>query len=549
MKITEIERPRNKNQYLYEGLNKSAQRSMMLWEYAGGSLMAAQLTADQINQIFQQVQNDKSNRTAIGRAVDVPKAVFAAYDDLKQQALNSNIMKNFDAIYDQAAEKLKQATGGDQGAMQYVQKYRDFAKKHPIAQGLIYSALIAAAGISGAGLGGAAALGLFKMVDKLLQGEKFSQAAVAGAETGAMAYAAGQIGKAMQGHSGAAGQPTPAQGHSAAQVQTAPAAGDPGQIIQQTVTTPAGEALGNLGRGVTASMRNYIASKYSPENVFFQNDGGTLYIFDKLTRQPIESLALFQQLGESYQFTESNMVLLCLKLEKQQMLKEGILDGLKGAAGAVEKGLGAVGSGLGKVGRAFTAKVSSDRLMQAWHAAGKPTDSVAIADILRKEGVGEEVIQTVFQSNNIPYAAPAATPAVATPAATPAEAPAAEPAPTPAATPSTRPAPAATPAATHTSAAAPATTSTMQVGQINKILPTLKTRDLQSLKKFVDTVLAKKGSTTVSAPAPTMTPAPSTSAPSPASQSAEPSMSDLLRQRRAQGLPESKAQKKIIRHK
>jgi hypothetical protein len=543
MKITEIERPRNKNQYLYEGLNKSAQRSMMLWEYAGSSLMAAQLTADQINQIFQQVQNDKSNRTAIGRAVDVPKAVFAAYDDLKQRALNSNIMKNFDAIYDQAAEKLKQATGGDQGAMQYVQKYRDFAKKHPIAQGLIYSALIAAAGISGAGLGGAAALGLFKMVDKLLQGEKFSRAAVAGAETGAMAYAAGQIGKAMQGHSAAAGQPAPAQGHSAAQVQTAPAAGDPVQIIQQTVTTPAGEALGNLGRGVTASMRNYIASKYSPENVFFQNDGGTLYILDKLTRQPIESLALFQQLGESYQFTESNMVLLCLKLEKQQMLKEGILDGLKGAAGAVEKGLGAVGSGLGKVGRAFTAKVSSDRLMQAWRAAGKPTDSVAIADILRKEGVGEEVIQTVFQSNNIPYAAPAATPAVATPAvATPAVA-------TPAATPAAAPAeaPAASPAPTP--AAAPSTTATMQVGQINKILPTLKTRDLQSLKKFVDTVLAKKGGTTVSAPAPAMTPAPSTSAPSSAAQSAEPSMSDLLRQRRAQGLPESKAQKKIIRHK
>jgi hypothetical protein len=89
----------------------------------------------------------------------------------------------------------------------------------------------------------------------------------------------------------------------------------------------------------------------------------------------------------------------------------------------------------------------------------------------------------------------------------------------------------------------------MQVGQINKILPTLKTRDLQSLKKFVDTVLAKKGGTTVSAPAPAMTPAPSTSAPSPAPQSAEPSMSDLLRQRREQGLPESKAQKKIIRHK
>jgi hypothetical protein len=34
--------------------------------------------------------------------------------------------------------------------MKYVEKYRTFAKAHPIAQGIIYSALIAAAGISGA---------------------------------------------------------------------------------------------------------------------------------------------------------------------------------------------------------------------------------------------------------------------------------------------------------------------------------------------------------------------------------------------------------------
>jgi hypothetical protein len=54
---------------------------------------------------------------------------------------------------------------------QYVQKYRDFAKKHPILQGFLYSALIAAAGISSAGLGGAAALALLKTADKALQGE------------------------------------------------------------------------------------------------------------------------------------------------------------------------------------------------------------------------------------------------------------------------------------------------------------------------------------------------------------------------------------------
>ena len=202
MKINELNL-NVKNAYLYEGLTPKNKNSMMLWESAGRAIMEAELTADQITQLFQQIEQGASaaggNRTLIGKGKDASTAVMKAYNDLKSKVANSGPVKGIDALYDQAAEKLKQATGGDQGAMQYVQKYRDFAKKHPIAQGLIYSALIAAAGISGVGAGGAAALGLFKMVDKLLQGEKFSSAAYSGAKTGAMAYAAGQIGKAMKG--------------------------------------------------------------------------------------------------------------------------------------------------------------------------------------------------------------------------------------------------------------------------------------------------------------------------------------------------------------
>jgi hypothetical protein len=189
--------------YLYEGLSTADVNSVKLWETAGHKIYEAALTADQIQQIFQQVEQGATaaggNRTLIGQGKDVATAVKKAYDDLASKVQNSGPMQNVDQLYAQAAEKLKQATGGDAGAMQYVQKYRDFAKKHPVAQSLIYSALIAAAGISGAGLGGAAALGLFKMVDKLLQGEKFSTAVGKGLETGALAYGAGQIGKAFQG--------------------------------------------------------------------------------------------------------------------------------------------------------------------------------------------------------------------------------------------------------------------------------------------------------------------------------------------------------------
>jgi hypothetical protein len=196
MKIAQIERVR-----LVEGLDRNASRTYRLWESAGYVLKEFQLDQKQIDQLFAQVEKDATafggNRTALGKGIDTAteagKAVKDAYDELVNQVQTSAPMKNADAMYDQAAEKLKAATGGDQGVMKYVQKYRDFAKKHPVAQSFIYAALIAAAGISGAGLGGAAVLGLLKMTDRLLQGDKFSSALGKGAMTGATAYAASNI--------------------------------------------------------------------------------------------------------------------------------------------------------------------------------------------------------------------------------------------------------------------------------------------------------------------------------------------------------------------
>jgi hypothetical protein len=178
-------------------------RTYKLWESAGRKIVEAQLTPDQIQQIFQGAQNIETaggaNRTMIGKGKDAATAVGQAWEELKTKAQTSKPIDGFEKKYDALANRLKQATGGDQGAMKYVQYYRDFAKKHPIAQGVVYAALIAAIGLSGAGLGGAAALGLFKMTDKLLQGDKFTSAAYSGAKTGGLAYGASQLGQQFKG--------------------------------------------------------------------------------------------------------------------------------------------------------------------------------------------------------------------------------------------------------------------------------------------------------------------------------------------------------------
>ena len=183
-------------------------RTYKLWESAGRKIVEAQLTPDQIQQIFQGAQNIETaggtNRTMIGKGKDAATAVGQAWEDLKTKAQASKPIDGFEKKYDAVANRLKQATGGDQGAMKYIQYYRDFAKKHPIAQGVIYAALIAAVGLSGAGVGGAAALGLFKMTDKLLQGDKFTSAAYSGAKTGGLAYGASQLGQQFKGADAAA---------------------------------------------------------------------------------------------------------------------------------------------------------------------------------------------------------------------------------------------------------------------------------------------------------------------------------------------------------
>jgi hypothetical protein len=201
------------NQYLYEGLDRESRNTVMLWESAGIKLREAQLTADQIQQLFAEVEKGAtaggSNRTMLGKGKDAASAVNKAWEDLKTKIQDSKPIKNVDAAYDQAVAKIEAGLGGPDNAVnQVIQKYRKFAKDHPIAQSLIYAALIAAAGISGAGLGGAAVLGLLKMTDKLLQGEKFSSAAYAGGKTGALAYGASKLGDLIKGKpEGGAGAP------------------------------------------------------------------------------------------------------------------------------------------------------------------------------------------------------------------------------------------------------------------------------------------------------------------------------------------------------
>ena len=171
-------------------------------------LIERQLTAPEIDKIFQTVGTEamagkntdtgaadpKSNRTLLGKGADAAAKVAAGWDKVKTSIQKSGPVAGFDQFVDSLQGDILQAAGGEAGVVgKAIQKYRDFARQHPIMQGAIYAGLIALAGISGAGLGGAALLGGIKIFDRLLQGDKASSALWKGFVTGATAYAAGKL--------------------------------------------------------------------------------------------------------------------------------------------------------------------------------------------------------------------------------------------------------------------------------------------------------------------------------------------------------------------
>jgi hypothetical protein len=71
---------------------------------------------------------------------------------------------------------------------------------------------------------------------------------------------------------------------------------------------------------------------------------------------------------------------------------EGPLDKIKGK--------------LNTVGKNLTTKITVDKLNSAWKKAKSPTDSVEIANVLRKAGVSDQVLMPVFKAMNIELTPP-----------------------------------------------------------------------------------------------------------------------------------------------
>jgi hypothetical protein len=468
MKITEAY-PSIRYTKLYESLDTSNKQSALLWENAGRAIKEAELTGDQVTQLFTNLQsaaNDAGvNRTGIGKAKDTAVAVNNAYKDLKSKIYNSGPLEQFAAKYDKAAAELKDKLGGDDGAvMKSVQKYRDFAEKHPIIQGALYTTLIAAAGITGAGAGGAAALALFKLVDQMVQGKDIRSAIYSAGKTGAMAYGASKLGDLIKGGGDAAapdlkadllkgevGTSINASGYTikydydqALAKLANPSSIGKGdnflEIVYDAAATGAtdGNAMGKtfgtavetyakaqIEKGLTgpelsSAVKEFATKVASQQRQALQDlvDNGIETVIDPKTftkmmepgmgNQSLKLIdkAISRAMGESatgdyaWPLTESQVRNIVFAVDFAYSKR---LD--EGPFDAIK---GAIGAAMSKavekgaeIGTEFTQKYTAKKMMAAWEKAGKPTDSVGVLQVLLDLGIDEAVINAAFKTSGL----------------------------------------------------------------------------------------------------------------------------------------------------
>lgn len=630
------------------------------WYQTGRYIVEYKLSDEQITSLFGELEKDMTaggqNRTMIGKGVDVTKrgaaSISNAWNSLKGQIYNSTPMAGFASTYDKAAEKLKQATGGDQGLMRYVQKYRDFGEKHPIMQKALYAALVAAAGTVGAAGGPAgigAAVGLMQTFDKALQGQDIRSAIWSGTKAGVTAATTASLADYLRGGKEAAAAATPVaptgqetvivksgdtlsqiaknSGVSVQELMAAnPQITNPDVIkAGQELVLPAatGSPVYAGGVGTAADTAAKIQSgQYTPglknegtlESIIHTNALLSTIPLVKLSRDQLidrdatlvdwtlnESLGLsrrgvklteegvntiFHNVATIRSFLIENDIATeawggdaaftptspattdfgtvgAAAAARRAAAKPGFLSrAWSGAKQAAGKAASAVGQKISTVGKNLTTKVTADKLASAWKKAGMEPDSANVEKFLQQQGVPAEIVSSVFNRMQIPVSTPAApaapggaapaepagggglkgmwsdfkkgwdqgkqTTGAAAPAAPKAAAQPAKTAAPTAAAPAAEPAPAAAPVAP----AATATPAKITVGQINKAIPALRRRDLESIKKNVEKTLAAKptrtkadtsGDNTISFP----------------KAAKELSTSDLIRQRQAAGMTES----------
>ena len=408
-------------------------------------LIEATLTAQQIQQLFGEVEKTStasgSNRTVIGRGVDVAKKANEVINNAGKWLQNTTPVKAFDQKFDNLKATVSKKLGQDSKIMQGIDRLGQLAKENPGKTAAVIGILTAIASFAGGPVGGAIAGQVLKGSVELLKGEKLSTAIGKGAKAAAIGWLTGKaidfIGSALSkpieivadkidpqlattnGFSRTIREIGGKFGDRFGNFNTGPLGGRPEDLDKIAAlfnkATDSWEA-GNyeVAADQWQTMQEEISRIYSTDyfdalqvDVERAQDWMAAAEGVKDFAGAMSNLAQGAATGAASNekkpqqestylhdrpLSEGQVYMLFNRVEQ---LNEGPMDWVKGvAAKGAQK--------LAQTGKNLTTKVTANKLSKAWQSAGSPTDSAELYSFLQKQGVDPEIIKQVYTTMKLP---------------------------------------------------------------------------------------------------------------------------------------------------
>jgi hypothetical protein len=404
-------------------------------------LIEATLTAQQIQQIFGQVETDStaagSNRTLLGKGVDVTKKANEIINNIGKWLQNTTPVQAFDQKFENLKSQVAAKLGQDSKIMQGIAQLGEFAKENPGKTAAVIGILTALAAFAGGPVGGAIAGQVLKGATELLKGEKLSTAIGKGAKAAALGWLTGKaidfIGSAISKPIQMVADkmdPGLAQanftrtineiggkfGNRFETFDTGPLVGRPEDV--EDILTVYKDAVDSWKNGDYMRANSMFNSAAEMTAKIDSNEYMQQLALDQLKAKEVADAAkntasFFSQMANVAQgaatgaasnespkeslynqdrpLSEGQVYMVFGQVEQ---LTEGPMDALKGlAAKGVAKAQ--------QVGHNITTKVTADKLNKAWQSAGSPTDSDQLADFLHNQGVDDNIVDAIYAKMKI----------------------------------------------------------------------------------------------------------------------------------------------------
>ena len=451
MKISQIllEEHLNKNKILLESVTKTLtpkQQKIVEGIYNNFMpLIEASLTPQQIQGIFQNVEQHPDNKNALGKTVNAAKYVDELVNKAGRWIQSTTPIKNFDAQFD----KLKNTINTkfpDSKLLDGISKMGMWAKENPGKTAAVIGILTTIAALAAGPVGGLIAGQMLRGTAELLKGEKLSTAIGKGLKTAAYGWLAGMaldtikeyildveaalnpkpIDASMRYYEENIGNGLPSVFKDATiygtreevdefnamfrkavdewqrgDYESAADSFEAAEIIGSTSTEKTYDAIamGNDPFKYTKMIHDVVGGFKAAAQGLAAGGTGSADTKQEKPTAPRQQKAADNLGGfvgsESIVYTANALTeSQIIKLFEQVELVEGPLDRLKQLAGSIAQG-------ANKLAAKATNKVTAQELQQAWEKAGSLTDSAAVAKVLQDVGIKPETISSVYKSSGI----------------------------------------------------------------------------------------------------------------------------------------------------